>query len=398
MNLKDEFFKWFHSNFVFTPLYSAMNNTSEASKWHREDSVGVHTAMVVAEYIKFSPNEWNTDDLCGAIACAFHDTGKPAARTEKHSEERGVYYSYPGHEQISARLWEDWAVSNWITFEKFGLVPNDIYRIGWVIEHHLPYATVKADKVGRMVETVVNMFGSNRIMSTVLLADQFGRISDDMEYNRNKVVVWVDEFNKKCDEFMATNSTNDVGKKPTCTLLIGPSGCGKSTYTEVYQALYGPVQHYSWDDLRMQWYSPKTGDVKHDYSAAWAASTEDKQFQQKADAAFNSMLSGEDVFVDNLITPTLLLNVAASLWKLPTVKVIMLLVCCFRLLLALSKNAKWGVMINKCRWQLLKVCIFRCSCHLMAKLITLLCRKVTCNIFLPINTYNIYGKFLWQNH
>jgi len=120
-----------------------------------------------------------------------------------------------------------------------------------------------------------------------------------MEYNRNKVVVWVDEFNKKCDEFMATNSTNDVGKKPTCTLLIGPSGCGKSTYTEVYQALYGPVQHYSWDDLRMQWYSPKTGDVKHDYSAAWAASTEDKQFQQKADAAFNSMLSGEDVFVDN---------------------------------------------------------------------------------------------------
>jgi predicted kinase len=89
-------------------------------------------------------------------------------------------------------------------------------------------------------------------------------------------------------------------KSAKCYLFIGPSGCGKSTQVAHVKASTNlAVHHYSWDALRLEWYSPNTGNEKADYQAAWNASTEDKAFHQKSEKAFVDMLDGNHVIVDN---------------------------------------------------------------------------------------------------
>lgn len=302
MNFKDEFFKLFHSTLVFDPLFTTMQATVEDSLWHREDNVLVHTTMVMSEYCNFAPNEWTVADLCGAFACAFHDVGKPAARTEKHSEERGVYFSYPGHEQISARLWEDWAVRNMELLEKMEVTYDLFWKISWMIEYHLPYKTSKRDKVARMVETMVNLFpDEHHIFTNVLLADQFGRISDDMEVNRKQAVDWAADFNVKCADLVKSASLPDDA--PVCVLLIGASGSGKSTllWNNNYRPSVERRTIYSWDRLRLDWYGK--GDFVDpiaNYQAAFLASTEDSTFNARSQKVFFELLDKKvDIFVDN---------------------------------------------------------------------------------------------------
>ncbi len=299
MNIKDQFFVWFHTKFAFDPMMAAMLVTVENSPWHREANVAVHTGMVVAEYLKISPTDWTIDDLCGGFACAFHDVGKPAARTEKQSEARGVYYSYPGHEQISARLWEDWAVTNWNTLSDMGLQYHDIYRVGWMIEHHLPYKTEKLIKRELLSKTVSVMVGTGTVFGNVLLADQYGRVSDELETNRAKVTDWVVEFRMQCVVHKLHDS--NISDNPSCFILIGPSGCGKSTFTKRLEACsVGNCEHYSWDALRLQWYSGNTGDAKNDYKIAFQGSVDDPQFNQKTQVEFNKVLETKNnIIVDN---------------------------------------------------------------------------------------------------
>jgi predicted kinase len=304
MKLQDQFFVWFHTEFAHEPLFTAMTTIVEASPWHREASVAVHTSMVVAEYMKLATpyihtdtnDDWNRQTLCGAFACAFHDVGKPPSRFEKFSETRGVYFSYPGHEQVSARLWEDWAVTNWSKLQAMGLITEDIYRIGWMIEYHLPYKTAKPEKVRKMVNTVTEMMGDGEVFGNVLLADQFGRVSDNLEVNRAEVVRWVEEFRQQCSNFTLHHNTS---LKPRCFMLIGASGSGKSTYTKEMMTNREGVQYYSWDDLRLQWYGGTSGNMKQDYQTAYQLSTEDKQFATKTQQAFIQMLNGNDIIVDN---------------------------------------------------------------------------------------------------
>ena len=86
-NLKSEFIKWYNNEFHLDPLYVAMENTVEDSPWHRERNVGVHTDMVVSEYIARNQSDWDIAILCGAFACAFHDVGKPDAMEEVFKED-----------------------------------------------------------------------------------------------------------------------------------------------------------------------------------------------------------------------------------------------------------------------------------------------------------------------
>ena len=132
----DTFITWYNQVFKVSYLYEAMEQTVEGSPWHRERNVGVHTDMVVSQYLTRS----DIFDKIGALACAFHDVGKPNSMTQKFREDRGTYNAFNGHEQVSARLWEQYAVANWKTLvETFGLVSHDIYKIAVLIEHHVPW-------------------------------------------------------------------------------------------------------------------------------------------------------------------------------------------------------------------------------------------------------------------
>ena len=264
------------------PLFHAMEQTVEASPWHRETNVLVHTEMVVNEYIERANGKWTRDTYLGAIACAFHDVGKPGARTEKFSEARGKYYSYPGHELLSARLFEDYAAHR---FPMFG--PNDIYKVCWMIEHHMPWDVKDKTKRENMAKTAREL-GILDVFIRLLFADQYGRISDDAETKRASVGEWIAEFTTVANSVVVNKDIN--ADAPVLYMPIACSGSGKSTF----RSSLGDVNTFSLDDLRHEFYDT------HDYARAFQLSTEDKSFDARANARFNDVVKQtKDLYVDN---------------------------------------------------------------------------------------------------
>ena len=292
--LKNLFIRWYFDEFTQQPYFQEMNNTTENSPWHREGNVGIHTNMVVAEYLSLSSDEWGRDELVGALACAFHDVGKPAACEKngiKWKAERGNYLSFGGHEQISARMWEDYAVRNWTRLtEVFKLHPFDIYAVGWMIEYHLPWGIKKVDKINNIALT--SMFVCDpEVYTNVLLADTYGRISDDQDEKRAKTRAWVDDFHANVMTRLDVSDTEPENDQPVLLMPIGASGTGKSTYRD---HLDDDIVHYSWDDLRLEFYDK-------DYRVAYEMSLEDKEFGNRINARFmENIKSGKDIYVDNI--------------------------------------------------------------------------------------------------
>jgi len=289
-----------------------MSNVFEDSPWHREATVAVHTNMVVSEYLAtLTKKSWSEGDLLGAFVCAFHDVGKPAARTEAYKPERGTYYRYVGHELISARIWEDWAVNNWKFLEsEFGMVASSIYRVSWMIENHLPWS-VKKEAKRRALAVTAMYCGSGNIQPfiNVLKADTWGRISDDATEKRAKVNAWCDEFidyaESVHEEVKAERSVLSDDDSPIIYIPIGVSGSGKSTLfdSESMDCILKKdgidvdrIVNYSLDALRMAWY-----DHGGDYQKAWTLACDDKTFNSKARTAFNvAVQEGCDIYLDNM--------------------------------------------------------------------------------------------------
>lgn len=299
-DLKTEFITWFHNEFVDSPLFTDMGDVCEDSPWHREQTVAIHTKMVVGQYLTFvlGGSAWGNLDLCGAFAAAFHDVGKPAARTEAFKPERGVYYRYGGHELISSRLWETWATENWVMLERrFDFTALDIYRTGWMIENHLPWSIKKPEKRNMLALTANNMLAGTGAFIALLKADTWGRISDDAIEKRATVTAWCEEFNNLCDEVDTTDEPlEDDGfdAKPKLFMLIGASGSGKSSF---YNLVGGEMEHFSLDRFRLEWYAPD------DYKEAFTKACADKGFMNRANTEYAAMLkSGNDVVVDNTNT------------------------------------------------------------------------------------------------
>lgn len=293
MCMRGKFIAWFNNEFQKDPLWVAMETCVEASPWHRENSVATHTRMVVSEYISWVDKHWTTETLIGALAAAFHDTGKPLARVEKYKPERGNYNSFGGHEIISARLWEDYAMRNYEGISQlFDEIPNQFcFMVGFIIEHHMPY-DISADKIRDIACTAASYFRTP-VFQNHLTADTHGRIADDHHDKINKVDVWITSFETKLNTKVLL-SDNFIRDKKTLIMPIGPSGCGKSTYLTVLRQYWGDtISHYSWDLLRLAWYSP-------DYNLAYQMSTEDPQFANKATKEFNKLvLTGNTIYVDN---------------------------------------------------------------------------------------------------
>lgn len=299
-NYRDKFLQLFKTLSANNNLFVRMSEVSEDSPWHREANVLVHTEMVVAEYVSLTDatasvegREWSWEDFLGAMAVAFHDVGKPGSRIAKHSPERGDYFAYHGHELVSARLFEDFAVGLSDMFSA-----EDIFKVCWMIEYHMPWSTKARDKLERMSLTLKE-FDMYRVYVNVLLADQRGRISDDAEANETKVREWLTVFAQMYDSVLPRvwNAT-----APNVYVIIAASGSGKSTLTRSLiaqaQASGKQVRKYALDDLRHAYY-----DI-HNYANAYAQAIADPEFLTRSRAQFFEDLNWcqrtrSDLIIDN---------------------------------------------------------------------------------------------------
>lgn len=290
---------WYNNVFKTMPLWDAMENTVEDSPWHRERNVAVHTDMVVMEYLRRADKRMDRHALMGAFVCAFHDVAKPRARTEKYSKERGVYYSYPGHEQMSARMWEQFAVQNWRQLrDDFDFTEQEIYYVGVMIEHHVPWGMRKKDKLDGVILTAYEA-GGRTTFANILLSDTYGRISDDAEEKRMKSEEWIGSQmlpRAGWDWWM------DKSDGPRLIVPIGASGSGKSSLFHKVQEECPGIEYYSLDQIRLDLHPPKgtTVDMKDTYAYSWMQATKDPTFKAKSFAIFMDMVrTGNDIYLDN---------------------------------------------------------------------------------------------------
>lgn len=289
-DLRSNFINWYFNAFHAQSLYELMGTISEDSIWHRERTVAVHTDMVVAEYISRT-QQWGIHELLGALACAFHDVGKPACRQEKYKPERGTYWAYSGHELLSARLWENYAVKYWNQLKNyFPLESQDIYRVGWAIEHHRPWGLIKHDKLQTLANTIDFTVGRN-VYINILMADNWGRIGDNQSENQMQSLNWINNFTQN----YVANMINVDDSSPVLIMPIAASGSGKSTYfTKASDA--DNYNIYSLDLLRLQWYGEP-------YAEAFAKACADKSFNGNAQREYRNMLKKRtDIFIDNTNT------------------------------------------------------------------------------------------------
>lgn len=261
---------WYDWEFRQGKLFEAMLNTVEDSPYHRELNTGVHTNMVIAEYSKLAPEIWSRQTLLGAIACAYHDVGKPQMEQiiEKDGETRKRYL---GHELVSARLFVNDATSTNI-LSSFELSSEEIYMISWMIEYHVPW-NLGDDKLKNVLTTAVKLGILNTFLR-VLKSDQFGRTSDPEIQDKQNIDPWIEKFTN-----LDTIELNPELSHRSVVFMIGPSGSGKST-----AAAESALEVFSLDSLRHEFYD------MNDYKNAFKMSVEDDKFNVKTNKRFLSML------------------------------------------------------------------------------------------------------------
>jgi len=304
-------FENFYHKVMTSKLGHVMRAIFEDSPWHREANVSEHTRMTIRWYEDNIASSRTTEQqLLTKLALLFHDTGKPMARTEKFSEARGTYYSYPGHELMSARVFEDYILTHWQELEKDLGQPTNwtmIEKVKCLIEHHLPYEKTGKDKLIAL-KTHIRFLGSEELEEAyfdVLRSDAHGRISDDPDGTYIRVEKWISQFQSVQPKEVGEIFNRGV---PYIILAIGASGSGKSTYFMErfsYDDADGPSEYlFSLDDLRLAFYGSRTGNEPI-YDVAWnyIHRNEDKQVEKEFDAyclkEFSSLVRERfNIFVD----------------------------------------------------------------------------------------------------
>ena len=286
-------FQNFVDRFKQTNIWKTMESTIENSPWHREANVAVHTEMAIAEATKILDVEYpagssenNRIRILVILALLFHDTGKPEAETEKETAERGVYRSYAGHEQMSARTFESYAIDNW--HELCHIVTTwDVFTITWMIEHHLPYMLQQPQKVKALASGIQTIFYNNSADAfyIMLRGDNAGRLSDNWQVNYDNMMDWVAAMKSKVAELGEVEEQDlffTLGNSKRMIMLIGAPGSGKST---IRNTMSEDIAVFSLDDLRIEYLKShpsfdSTKDVTYDelYRQAFALSCEDKGF------------------------------------------------------------------------------------------------------------------------
>lgn len=272
-------------------LMQSLSNVREDSKWHRESSVKEHTRMCVSWFMNnIASKRSERDQIMVVLALLFHDTGKPLARTEKFSEERGVYYSYPGHEGISAKIFEDYYLNHINEYPFTYLNVDDVLFLKNLIEFHLPY-DFKGDKLSALKTHLMHYPLNNiSLFFDVLRSDAHGRISDDPEGTYTRVEEWIDTFYKATRPMPREFKDNT----PILFVMIGASGSGKSTYIKNYgQYLQGT--HFGLDQQRELFYMEQFAECYHkvdkNYSTIFKYCCDhDKEFNQYVNTKYQNLL------------------------------------------------------------------------------------------------------------
>lgn len=286
---KTVFHNWY-LKFKETKLFARMSETKESSSWHKEENVGVHTDMVVDAYMAYSCDKpWSKKDFLGAIHCAFHDTGKPMAEEITQRDDGTIRKKYAGHEIFSARLFVDYVYSD-VELLRL-LTDRDIYNIAVMIQSHIPYS-LRSEKL-KHLKTHLCTFGLATIFARCLLADTYGRISDDQETKRENTKTWIDDvFARLADDMILINE-----RVPLVTLMCAPTGAGKTTIVNKlvasYDALGKRTSIHSLDRCRLDWYSS-------DYDEAFRLASDDPGFNDRAMKDYWTKAKENDVvIVDN---------------------------------------------------------------------------------------------------
>lgn len=282
---------WYEGVFKQTPLWNDMVNTVEASPWHREDNVGVHTHMVVTEYIRMckEANDFGRPAVLGLFSCMFHDTGKPASKVEKYREDRGHYFAFHGHETVSSRIFETFACEHPGMFAS-----EEIYAICWMIEYHMPWE-MAANEKRRQLALTAKHIGVD-VFTRALMADQYGRIADDQDAKNARAETWVAEFKELCNTVEMDAVADDA---PKMFVMIGTSGSGKSTLINWIKQSYPDIGVFSLDELRHQFYNDSRDHAG--YRDAFEQSVNDKTFNGRADSAFSTIVrERKHIVIDNV--------------------------------------------------------------------------------------------------
>lgn len=290
------------ARFKQTPRWHTMAQTVEASPWHREANVAVHTEMVLEQYMtRFAPHRSDKRNRIALIALLFHDTGKSSAEetVEKKDGSGETYRRYAGHEQDSAVCFtEHWLMDP----ELRALVSvHEARQIRWIIEHHLPYGYKDKQKRSALRTAVAHTLREDeQTFYDCLRSDAAGRISDDHATKLQNVEDWIAEFQQVPLTISRRNAF--LGD---CYILIGPSGSGKSTWIAPYKRASDRV--VSRDALYLEFYgdSDKTN-PKEVYADAWRHCCIDNEKEYEkflneriAGVFTHAKLTGGAVFVDN---------------------------------------------------------------------------------------------------
>lgn len=301
------------TKFQASEAWATMVATVEASPWHREANVGVHTQMAMDYYERhFAPWRTAQQNKLAMIELCFHDTGKPTAEEVVEKKDgSGVYRRYAGHEQDSAVTF----TGQWLKDPALRalLTVDEARQIRWMIESHLPFGL--KDKVKRSaLRTALSqvMREHEQTFYDCLRSDAAGRISDGHEQKLQDVEDWIAEFDKV--DFTPFAKVDPFGG--TTYILVGPSGSGKTTWVEENKR--ASTRMVSMDTYRLAFYhmmepcsdeelgrTITAEEMKLTYREAFAYCCDNEAAFKKyhdeklADAYHYAKIAKADVFVDN---------------------------------------------------------------------------------------------------
>lgn len=228
-----ELFEWFKLNYPM--ILEEWKNCSHyyspqyPNPYHMEDSLLIHNEMVLNQ-----GKEKQISSL-GAIACLFHDLGKPVTRKENHEKKR---VSMIAHESVSGFMAIEYLEK---LGEKISLSTQDKINIFLAICYHIDFHRVMAtclskdkadpERYSELVAKYQGMGAMCRVLVELGVCDSLGRETDsEISPIHPELETLIGVLDKQNVYEKMTREKVEAGSKPVVEMLIGIPCSGKSTY------------------------------------------------------------------------------------------------------------------------------------------------------------------------